>query len=94
MKEAEVFSGNYINESGVKIKEILSVISEQQKELLYAVSSEVNAAGITSAAFIKRHNLKSASAVQSAAKSLLESGILTKKGNTYSLSDPMTRIWL
>lgn len=50
--------------------------------------------GITSASFIKRHNLKSASAVQSASKALQESGILTKKGNTYSLSDPMTRIWL
>jgi len=93
-KEAETFSDNYINECGTKIKEILSGISEQQKELLYAVSSEVNATGITSASFIKGHNLKSASAVQSAAKALLESGILSKKGNTYSLSDPMTRIWL
>lgn len=93
-KEAETFSDNYISECGTKIKEILSGISEQQKELLYAVSSEVNATGITSASFIKRHNLKSASAVQSASKALQESGILTKKGNTYSLSDPMTRIWL
>ena len=65
-KEAESFSVNYISECGTKIKEILSGISEHQKELLYAVSSEVNATGITSASFIKRHNLKSASAVQSA----------------------------
>lgn len=50
--------------------------------------------GITSASFIKHHNLKSASAVQSASKALQESGMLMKKGNTYSLSDPMTRIWL
>lgn len=93
-KEAETFCCNYINECGTKIKDILAGISEQQKELLYAVCSEVNAIGITSASFIKRHNLKSASAVQSAAKALTESGILTRKGNTYSMSDPMTRIWL
>lgn len=93
-EEARNFCENYINECGTKIKEVLSGISEQQKELLYAISTEVNATGITSGAFVKRHNLKSASAVQSAAKMLLESGILTRKGNTYSLSDPMTRIWL
>lgn len=93
-KEAETFSDNYINECGTKIKEILSGISEQQKELLYAVSSEINATGITSASFIKRHNLKSASAVQSASKALTASGIMTKNGNTFSLSDPMIRIWI
>lgn len=93
-KEAELFSENYIDECGTKIREILSGISESQKELLYAVSAEKTAAGITSGAFIKRHNLKSASAVQSAAKGLIEAGLLTKKGYVYSLSDPMTRIWL
>ena len=93
-KEAEMFSDNYINECGAKIKEILAGISESQKELLYAVSAEKTAVGITSGAFIKRHNLKSASAVQSAAKGLIEAGIITKKGYAYSLSDPMTRIWL
>ena len=93
-EEAELFSDNYINECGTKIKEILAGISESQKELLYAVSAEKTATGITSGAFIKRHNLKSASAVQSAAKALIEAGILTRKGYAYSLSDPMTRIWL
>ena len=93
-KEAELFSDNYINECGTKIKEILAGISESQKELLYAVSAEKTATGITSGAFVKRHNLKSASAVQSASKALVDAGILTKKGHAYSLSDPMTRIWL
>ena len=93
-KEAELFSDNYINECGTKIKEILAGISESQKELLYAVSAEKSATGITSGAFVKRHNLKSASAVQSASKALVDAGILTKKGHAYSLSDPMTRIWL
>lgn len=93
-KEAELFSDNYINECGTKIKEILAGISESQKELLYAVSAEKTATGVTSGAFVKRHNLKSASAVQSASKALVDAGILTKKGHAYSLSDPMTRIWL
>lgn len=93
-KEAEFFCDSYINECGAKIKELLAVISEPQKELLYAVSSEKVASGITSGAFIKNHNLKSASAVQSASKALMAAGLLTKKGYAYSLSDPMTRIWL
>ena len=94
VKDAESFSEMYINECGTKIREILSSISEPQKELLYAISEEKNASGITSGAFIKRHNLKSASAVQSAAKALTESGIITRKGNNFSLSDPLTRIWI
>lgn len=92
--EARAFCDYYINECGAKIKEILAGISEPQKELLYAISAEKNATGITSANFIKRHNLKSASAVQSAAKALSEAGIISKKGNSYSLSDSMTRIWI
>lgn len=45
--EAEAFCDCYINECGTKIKEILSGISEPQKELLYAISAEKTATGIT-----------------------------------------------
>ena len=45
-------------------------------------------------AFVKKHNLKSASAVQSAAKGLIAAGLVTKTGNTYTISDPLMKVWI
>ena len=87
-------SDTYIEESGTRIKEIVRSVSPGQKELLYAICNEGNATGITSAAFIKKHCLKSASAVQSAAKCLLAADMISKVGNTYSISDQLIEIWL
>ena len=84
----------FIEESSIRIREQLSFITEQQKELLYAIHSDGVAKGITASAFVKRHRLKSASSVQSAAKQLLEMDLITKKGNEYSLSDPLLKLWL
>lgn len=84
----------FIEESSRRIREQLSFITEQQKELLYAIHSDGAAKGITAAAFVKRHRLKSASSVQSAAKQLLEMDLITKKGNEYYLSDPLLKLWL
>lgn len=84
----------FIEESSRRIREQLSFITEQQKELLYAIHSDGVAKGITASAFVKRHRLKSASSVQSAAKQLLEMDLITKKGNEYSLSDPLLKLWL
>ncbi|MBQ1611565.1 MAG: ATPase, partial [Muribaculaceae bacterium] len=69
-------------------------ITMQQKELLYAIAREGVATKLTSAAFVKRHQLKSASSVQSAAKKLLEYDIITQKGHEYTISDPLLSIWL
>ena len=74
--------------------EQLSVITEQQKELLYAIHSEGVAKGLTASAFVKRHRLKSASSVQSATKQLLEMDLITKVSNEYTLSDPLLKLWL
>ena len=70
-------------------------LTEAQKELLYAISEEHQAIkSITSAAFIKRHRLKSASAVQSAARKLLEYDLLTRREGEYSIADPLMALWL
>ena len=45
---------------------MLSLLPERQKELLYAIAKEGKASGVTSAAFIKKHGLQSASSVQTA----------------------------
>lgn len=75
-------------------REILSNTSEQQKRLLIAIATEGKAESITSARFIHRHSLSSASSVQAAAKRLTESGMVTGIGKSYKLQDPMLRLWL
>lgn len=84
----------YMDENSHGMKQLLGSISQSQKELLYAICSESPASGITSAAFVKRHSLRSASSVQAAAKALLASGLITVSLNRYTLSDSLMKIWL
>lgn len=83
-----------LDESTVRLAEQLSFVSEQQKELLYAVCDDDDARQLTSSAFIRRHHLRSASSVQAAVKRLLEADLLTRDGNVYRLSDPLMQQWL
>lgn len=75
-------------------REILSNIPEKQKELLYAVALDGEASAITSAAFIRKHSLSSASSVQSAVKKLLEKDLITENGKIYAVSDKFLGIWI
>lgn len=84
----------FVEESSRRIREQLSFITEQQKELLYAIHSEGIAKGLTTSAFVKKHRLKSASSVQSATKQLLELDLITKVGREYTISDPLLKLWL
>lgn len=85
---------SYIKQNEKRLQEMLAFITTQQKELLYAIAREGVATRITSAAFIKRNQLKSASAVQSAVKRLLDYDLITQKGHEFSISDPLLFIWL
>ncbi|MBQ3911287.1 MAG: hypothetical protein II691_08290, partial [Muribaculaceae bacterium] len=87
-------TATYIAQNEKRLQELLAFISVQQKELLYAIAREGVATKLTSAAFVKRHQLKSASAVQSAAKRLLDYDIITQKGHEFSVSDPLLEIWI
>ena len=75
-------------------REILSNIPENQKELLYAIANEGEATGITSADFVKRHSLTSASSVQSAVKKLLDKDIITEINKVYSVTDKLFSLWI
>lgn len=75
-------------------REILAGVGESQKQLLIAVAKEGNATAITSARFIKRHALPSASSVQAATRRLLASNLLTRAADVYRLQDPLLRLWL
>ena len=94
VSDIEYVCRSYVHEYGSRLRELMSNVSEQQKEVLYAIVEEKEASSITSAAFIKRHRLKSASSVQSAMKSLVAEDFVTKTGNVYTVSDPMLRIWI
>ena len=85
---------NMIASNDTIFREILSNIPEKQKELLYAIAKEGEAERITSAAFIKRHSLTSASSVQSAMKKLLEKDIITEINKVFSVTDRLFAMWM
>lgn len=85
---------SFVAENDYHIRELLAYISEPQKEVLYAIHEERQVKSIVSAAFTKRHRLKSPSATQSAAQKLLEDDILTRNEKVYSIADPLLSLWL
>jgi len=74
--------------------EILNLLPEKQKEILYAVAKEGKAQNITSGEFIKKHVLRSTASTQTATRQLLEKEIFTRNGNTYSVYDRFFGLWL
>lgn len=85
---------NMVASNDTIFREILSNIPEKQKELLYAIAKDGEAERITSAAFIKRHSLTSASSVQSAMKKLLEKDIITEINKVFSVTDKLFAMWM
>lgn len=83
-----------ISDSSHKFSEMLSRLSLPQKELLYAIAKEGRATQITSTAFIKKHNLRSASSIQSAVKKLMEYHIVSTSQATYYIDDQLMWLWL
>lgn len=59
----------------------LSLLAPKPKELLLAIAQEGKAERITSGAFVKRHQLTSASSVQSAIKQLMSGDWITYEGD-------------
>lgn len=75
-------------------KDLLSNIPPKQKIVLQAIAKEGVAHNITSAKFIKKYNLNSASSVQSAVKLLLKSDLLTQTEKDYRVYDFFLSEWL
>ena len=90
---------NYIlEEKGHAFSFVLNQLNYQQKETLVAIAKEGKAGGVTSAAFVKKHALKSPSSVQYAISTLLEKQIITYENNgrtkLYSVSDRFLEKWI
>ena len=77
-----------------KFSEILSRLTLPQKELLYAIAKEGKARQITSMAFVKKYNLRSASSIQSAIKKLMEYHLVSTSQATYYIDDQLMNLWL
>lgn len=75
-------------------KDLLARLAPKQKTVLQAIAKEGRASSITSADFIKKYNLHSASSVQAAVKPLLKNDLLTQEDGTYRVYDYFFREWL
>ena len=75
-------------------RELLSRMTIKQKMLLYAIAEDDLATQITSADFIKRHKLTSASSVQSAVKRLLSDGYVVEEDRRYRVNDRFFGLWI
>lgn len=94
IEKLEIARKNIIQSQENAYKEILSKLSHKQKMLLQAIAKEGIAEGITSAKFIKKYNLSSASSIQAALKPLLENDLLTQNENRYRVYDYFFADWL
>ena len=74
--------------------EMLFRMPEKQKELLVAIAKEVSAQEVTSAHFVKKHRLTSASSVQAALKGLFEKDFITHESGKIQVYDKLFAIWL
>lgn len=75
-------------------REMLSTVNEPQKQLILAIAKEGKVGSVTSAAFIRKYALSSASSVQSAINRLTVRGIIYREARIYALQDPLLRLWL
>lgn len=75
-------------------RNLLSNLAPRQKVILQAIAKEGIARNITSADFIKKYNLSSASSVQAAVKNLLKEDIITQEDSTYRVYDFFFSEWL
>ncbi len=75
-------------------KDTLTLFSAKQKMLLLAIAQEGTAREVTSAAFIAKYGLSSASSVQASLKGLMKKMVITEDDGGYRLSDFFFAYWL
>lgn len=90
----ELAEQNVIMAQESSYKDLLAHLAPKQKLILQAIAREGTAKNVTSAAFIKKYNLPSASSVQSAIKGLLKNDIITQEDEGYRVYDYFFATWL
>lgn len=94
MDKVRVAKENVIHSQEGAYKELLAQLAPRQKAVLQAIAKDGRVSGITSASFISRYGLLSASSVQSAVKSLLKNDIITQENGEYRVYDYFFGEWL
>lgn len=92
--KVRVAKENVIHSQEGAYKELLAQLAPRQKAVLQAIAKDGRVSGITSASFISRYGLSSASSVQSAVKSLLKNDIITQENREYRVYDYFFGEWL
>ena len=85
---------NILSNNGNGYREMLSRLTTKQKAVLTAIALEGKASKITSAAFLRKHHLESASMVQTALRILIEDEWVSEHEKVYKLSDQFFTLWL
>lgn len=80
--------------SSTTYEDLLYQLPEKQKSIMIAICDEGVVCNITSADFVKRHHLVSASSVNSAVKALLDKDLITQSNGIYRPYDYFFAIWL
>ena len=73
---------------------LLYQMPEKQRSTFIAIATEGKAKEVTSAAFLKKHKLPSASSVSSAVKGLLEKDFITVDKGVYMAYDQFFVLWM
>jgi len=73
---------------------MLFMMSERQIQIIASLAKEGKVKSITSADFIKKHSLLSASSVQAGIKTLLDKDMITVDCGEYTINDRLFAIWL
>ncbi|UCF10668.1 MAG: AAA family ATPase [Candidatus Bipolaricaulota bacterium] len=69
-------------------------LAMMQRRLLAALSEQAPVEQIFASAFVQRHRLKSASAVQRAVRALLERDLIDRSNGSYVVSDRFLALWI
>jgi len=83
-----------LNNSSFIYEDLLYQLPEKQSLILCAIAKEGKAYHLTSAQFVKKHNLLSASSVKSAVPALLDKGLVSSELGCYSLYDKFLEMWI
>ena len=94
MDKVDLALQNVILSQENSYRTLLSNMPPRQKMVLQAIAKEGVACNVTSAKFVKRYNLGSASSVQSAIKLLLKNDLVTHEDGCYRVYDYFFSEWL
>lgn len=94
IKDVDIAINNAVNEKDDTYQDLMARLSAKQKTLLLALAHSGKNIQPTSAEFIKKYHLTSASAVQRSMSALMDKDIVTNSNGQYYIYDYLLYYWL